>query len=141
MILALLAGGALTAAPLPPLPACTLHRAGAPPAAGVATGDGIAAAWPDAWRRRGTLADAGLAPGDLDRAVAALACLASWPGEAERATALALPLFGSRRHGMAAFLAIDGLARSPAVSPARRAAAAQFRATMRDAVARAYDRI
>lgn len=126
------------AAPPPP---CRPYVAGASLAEGARHGEAMAAAWPAQWRSRGRIGDAEMPPPALRRVVAALACTATWPGEEERTIRLALPLFGSRRHGDAAFTMLDALARSGASPGPSRAAAAGFRARMRHAVAREYDRI
>lgn len=117
-------------------PSCTLHRAGADPAAGRSIGSAFAAQWPAAWQRRSQVQRTAIDSAALARAVADLACTASWPGEEDAAIAIALPLFQSRRHGAAAMAAVDGLARNGQAAPATRAAASRLRALLTHAVAR-----
>lgn len=137
MIIALM----LAAATMGPVSACRPYTAGSNLAEGTRGGAELAAAWPLDWNRRGRLAQTELAGTELRRVVAALACTASWPGEEARVLALATPLFASKRHGAAAFAALDGLARSTTAPGPVRASAHGLRARLRHAVARVYDRV
>jgi hypothetical protein len=132
---------AATLMPVAPLPSCRPYTAGASLAEGARNGAELATIWPTDWTKRSRLSDTIVRPDELRRFVAALACTASWPGEEERTIAMALPLFANKRHGNAAFLALDGLARSSGAPGPLRAAAHGFRARMRHAVAQAHDKM
>lgn len=138
MIIALLLAATTIMGPVSP---CRPYSAGASLSEGTRTGAELAAAWPLDWAARRRLAETELSAAELRRVVAALACTASWPGQEARVIALATPLFASKRHGGAAFAALDGLARSSAAPGPMRAAAHGLRARMRHAVAQAYDRV
>lgn len=111
-------------------PACRPYVAGQPIAEGARLEALLRRDWPLAWRRRGSLAELSLSPDELSRTVAALACIATWPGQEDAATAVALPLFASHRHGNAAFAATDAVARGTSVPGPMPAAAHVFRANM-----------
>ena len=70
----------------------------------------------------------------LARLVADLACVSSHPGADPFVPEQALALFASKRHGRAAFAALNALARSEAASPALRSAARAFERQMRSYV-------
>ena len=137
----LLAG--TTPAPVPAWPAssCRPYVAGQPIEEGARLGSALQQDVPAAWRRRSSVDRLTLSPAELSRAVTTLACIATWPGQEDVATAVALPLFASRQHGQAAFAATDALARSAAVPGPMRAAAHGFHARMTYLVGLKYGRV
>lgn len=84
---------------------------------------------PDAIKHRN------FAPSEMRALVAGLACLAALPDRDRLVTRRATPLFANRRHGDAAYAALDDLARSPGTQPDLRAALRAFSAQMHYAVA------
>lgn len=82
------------------------------------------------YREPGRLKKVDIAPETLRAWVAELACLAPWPAAEQRVLHVATPLFASRRHGSAAFAALDSIARDPASNAHLRAVARSFAAEM-----------
>ena len=86
--------------------------------------------YPDEFRRAATLRKIDIAPQELREMVAGLACLSRWPGAESAVPEAATPLFASKRHGPAAFEAIDQIARDPLSDVNLRAAVRAFGAEM-----------
>ena len=86
--------------------------------------------YPQEYRKTGTLKAVSIDPEELRSLVGALACLSSWPAAENRIPELATPLFVSRRHGPAAFAALDSIAHDPASDAHLRAMARSFAAEM-----------
>jgi hypothetical protein len=71
-----------------------------------------------------------IAPEEMRATVVGLACLASWPGAEEVVPRAATPLFASKRHGDAAFAALEAVAQDPASDANLRASVRAFGAEM-----------
>lgn len=82
--------------------------------------------YPDEYRSTGTLKDAAIAPEELRAIVTDLACLSTWPGAEQVVPRAATPLFASKRHGKAAFAALDSVALDPASDANMRASVRAF---------------
>jgi hypothetical protein len=86
--------------------------------------------YPAEYRRDKALKRAVIAPEEMRATVIGLACLATWPGAEEVVPKAATPLFASKRHGDAAFAALDAVAQDPASDANLRASARAFGAEM-----------
>ena len=81
-------------------------------------------------RKQGRAEKATLTYEDLQRLVAGMACLSSWPGADPLVPRTARPLFRSKRFGGDAFAALDAMARAPDTSEPMRVALRSFAARM-----------
>lgn len=86
--------------------------------------------YPAQYRRLGQLKRTEIAPDELRNTVVGLACLATWPGAEEVVPRTATPLFASKRHGPAAFAALDAVAQDPRADANLRASVRAFSAEM-----------
>lgn len=86
--------------------------------------------YPAAYRRMSHLKRTEIAPDELRDTVVGLACLATWPGAEEVVPRTATPLFASKRHGPAAFAALDAVAQDPRSDANLRASVRAFSAEM-----------
>ena len=86
--------------------------------------------YPADYRRDKALKRAVIAPEEMRATVVGLACLASWPGAEEVVPRAATPLFANKRHGDAAFAALEAVAQDPASDANLRASVRAFGAEM-----------
>jgi hypothetical protein len=91
---------------------------------------------PAAYRRAGDLRRTDISPDTMRDVVADLACLAMLPEGSDLVPSSATEMFASRRHGKAAYAALDQVARAPQTAPDLRAAVRSLSAQMHYYVAR-----
>jgi hypothetical protein len=121
---------AATASPVPVT--CRTYQ----PATDGTVADMVDRRLPDAYRHAGELRRTDIAPDTMRDMVADLACLATLPEGKDLVPRSATAMFASRRHGEAAYAALDQVARAPQTAPDLRAAVRSLSAQMHYYVAR-----
>ena len=96
------------------------------------------AEFPAEYRDRKVLQEIDIDPEEMRTMVTALSCLAPWPAAEQRVPDVATPLFASKRHGPAAFAALDAVAHDANNDGNLRAVARSFAAEMSYRVDRRY---